>query len=182
MALPSLGAISMADYNAELKKTAGSQISMNDTGFRAITGKTTPNSTESMSDGYGKSAEYVFNYTIASHTNNFEIRQAALNAGWNGTTPLNATITINNGVYVYSTSTGSYAFSTGTSFPAGTKLRLDNYGYILGRGGDGGAGGSISAGYGGGGAGPALYAGYTISINNGGVIAGGGGGGGGGGA
>lgn len=56
MALPSLGAISMADYNIELKQSTTAQVSLNDTNVRKLLGKTTASSTISMSDGYGRQA------------------------------------------------------------------------------------------------------------------------------
>lgn len=124
---------------------------------------------------------FEFTQTISSDTNNYDLRSAAIAAGWDTVTPLDATVTINSGVYVGSTSTGSYAFQTGSGFPAGSVLRLINNGIILGRGGDGGNGGQWSAnGSGGGNAGPALLASAAIQITNNNQIAGGGGGGGGG--
>jgi len=82
---------------------------------------------------------------------------------------------------VYSTSTGSYAFDTGSTFPAGSTLALTNNGIILGRGGDGGTGGlNTTPGTAGGAGGPAFIARYAISVTNNGTIGGGGGGGGGG--
>jgi len=55
MALPSSGAISLENIRTELSQSG--TISMNDTTVRALSGKTTPNSTEIMpTDFYGKSA------------------------------------------------------------------------------------------------------------------------------
>jgi hypothetical protein len=131
-----------------------------------------------MSNFYGKSLTFNFSPTIASNTTNYNLKSAAIAAGWNQTAPLNATVTINGGVYVYSTSTGAYAFQTGVTFPAGTTLRLINNGIILGMGGAAGVGGVNNlAGGAGAGGGPALLAQHAIQITNNGVIAGGGGGG-----
>jgi hypothetical protein len=130
---------------------------------------------------------YVFAQTISTNTTNYNLKSAAIAAGWNQTDVLQATVTINSGVYVYSTSTGAYAFSTGTTFPAGSTLALVNNGTILGMGGGGGIGaGSYNPAYGaistaGAVGGPAILAQNAISITNNGVISGGGGGGGGGG-
>jgi hypothetical protein len=138
-----------------------------------------------MSNFYGKSASFTFNQTIAANTTNYNLKSAAIAAGWNQTAPLDATVTINSGVYVYSTSTGAYAFQTGVTFPAGTILRLINNGTILGAGGAGGNGRSIASGYvatggtNGGAGGPGLLAQQAITITNNGSISGGGGGGGG---
>jgi len=131
--------------------------------------------------------EFVFNQTISSDTTNYNLKSAAIAAGWDQTVPLVATITINAGVYVYSTSTGSYAFDTGSSFFAGSTLALINNGIILGRGGDGGQGAFYNSGTdsivganrNGTTAGPAFIARYAISVTNNGTIGGGGGGGGG---
>lgn len=117
--------------------------------------------------GVGNS-EFRFDDTISSYRANYDIRAAAVAAGWNQITPLVANITINSGVVVGSTSTGSYAFDTGATFPDGTLLSLTIAGHIEGMGGASDANG-----------GPALRAQYPISINNGaGTIGGGGGGGG----
>ena len=131
---------------------------------------------------------YNFTQTISVNTANYNLRAAAVTAGWNQILPLNATVTINSGVYVYSTSTGAYAFDTGSTFPTGTSLSLINNGIILGMGGSGGLGGGATApggiivledcpGFVGG---PAIIARYAISITNNSIISGGGGGGGGG--
>lgn len=179
MALPSLGAISMADYNTELQNPAGTQISMNDTSFRGIVGNTVDSSTISMTSGYGKSNKKTLTRTISSLTLNYDMRADAIALGWDGVTRLDFTVTINNSVVVGSASTGSYAFYISPTFPAGTTLTVNNFGYIVGLGGTGGAGTTTNGGPGYGG-GPALYAGYAVNLNNGGVIGGGGGGGGGG--
>jgi hypothetical protein len=162
---------------------------MDDAGFRSLLG--TPRGEISMINSYGKTAGgfagFVFTATIAANTANYNLKTAAIAAGWDQVLPLSATITINAGVYVYSVSTGSYAFDTGATFPTGTILTLINNGIILGMGGAGAMGGgwlpnaaTSPPGSGVGGGGPALRAQYAISITNNGDIAGGGGGGGGG--
>lgn len=180
MALPSLGAISMADFNTELQNPAGTQISMNGTNFRGIAGVTADSSTISMSHGYGKSNFKTLTRTIASNWGNYDMRADAIALGWDGVSKLNFTVTINNGVVVYSSSTGAYAFYISPTFPAGSTLTVNNYGYIVGRGGDGGAGSNYTTSWStptAGTGGPAFYAGYSVSLNNGGIIGGGGGGG-----
>jgi hypothetical protein len=132
------------------------------------------------------SCAFTYTYTISSDTTNFDLRQAAINAGWDGVQQLLATITINSGVNVYSTSTGSYAFYVSPTFPAGSSLSLINNGYIVGGGGGGGGGGPLTGvgvtatGAAGSAGGPALYVGYALKVTNYGTIGGGGGGGGGG--
>lgn len=126
---------------------------------------------------------FTFSPIISSNTLNYNLKSAAIAAGWNQTDPLYATVTVNGGVYVGSTSTGAYAFDTGVTFPSGSTFVLYNNGYILGCSGAGGAGINYSnvGGAVGSGGGPALRAQVAITIYNYGTIGGGGGGGGGGG-
>ena len=115
---------------------------------------------------------FVFAPTINADTANYNLKAAAIAAGWDQVAPLIATVTMNSGVVVYATSTGGYAFDTGATFPAGTVLTLICPGFICGMGGAGGAyNGNGSNG------GAALRAQYALAVDNsGGVIAGGGGG------
>lgn len=94
----------------------------------------------------------------------------------------NIRLTINSGVVVYSTSTGSPALTTGSSWTAGDILTIINNGTILGRGGAGGNGSTGGTGGTGGSGGGALQAQFAVSIDNQNRIAGGGGGAGGGGS
>lgn len=166
MGLQSSGAISFSNINTELGVSSTATRSLNDTTTRTLFG--IASGAISMSDGYGKAN--AFNFVISSNTTNINLRSAALTAGWNGTSKLIATI--NSGVVVYSTSTGSYAMTVNGSFPGG--VDLINNGTILGKGGDGGSSDGV-----GGNGGPALLVQSTIAIDNtSGRIAGGGGGGG----
>lgn len=123
---------------------------------------------------------FEFSPIITSSTVDYNLRDAAISAGWDGEILIRATVTIESGVQVGGSSAASYAFSTGSGFPAGSTLELINNGYIVGAGGKGGVStGWTSAGGNGYNGGPALRAQYTLSINNNGVIGGGGGGGGG---
>lgn len=195
MALPSRGAISFSDINAELGRSRTAQINLGDVSVRSLVG--TPAGagagTIGLSAGYGKASGGIssFSYTtsITVNTPNYNLKTAAIAAGWDQISILNATVTIAAGVYVYSVSTGSYAFDTGANFTTGTTLALINNGTILGMGGVGGGNARYDApGYtlvnatAGAAGGPALNAQYAIAITNNGSIAGGGGGGGGGGA
>jgi hypothetical protein len=182
MTIPASGPISLNDVNIELGNASGTAITMPNSSIRTLTGISS-GPIILPTDFYGKSLAFVYNPTIASDITNYDMYADAVAAGWNQTAPLSMSVTVNSGVNIYSTSVGSYAFSTNTGFPTGTTLTLINYGNIVGRGGDGGQGGGPrTAGYGGGSAGPGLYAGYTITVYNYGAISGGGGGGGGGGA
>lgn len=169
--------------NIELGRSATATISMNDSAVRTLFG--VASGAISMSQGYGKSNNFVFNQTISSNTTNYNLRNAAISAGWNQVAPLVATITINGGVYVSANSTGTPAFATGSSFPSGSTLSVVNNGFIVGMGGAGGNGASASsstgvAGTAGSTGGLALSVSAATSVTNNGTIAGGGGGGGGG--
>lgn len=122
------------------------------------------------------SAGYSLNLIVAADTLNYNMRSAAIAAGWDGITPINLTCTVNAGVVIRASSTSSYAVDTHSSWPTGSTITLINNGTISGRGG---AGGSIWGTHAGGSGGPAFrnqFAGLKI-INNG-VIQGGGGAGG----
>ena len=120
---------------------------------------------------------FVFNATISADTTDYNLRAAAIAAGWNQTSPVAATVTVNSGIVVSGTSAAGCAFDTGTSFPVGSELKLINNGFICGMGGKGGdaytAPSNAQAG------GTALRAQHAIQVTNNGTIAGGGGGGGG---
>ena len=175
MALQTSGAISLANIQTEFGGSNPIAISEY---YGAAAGVPT-SGTIAISHFYGKSSQ--FSFTISSDTTNASLSTLATAAGWDGSSALVATI--NSGVYVYSTSTGTPALTVSGSYPAG--VSLINNGYIVGMGGTGGYGYSGTnypnyghAGYSGGGA---LSVSSAISITNNGTIAGGGGGGGGGG-
>lgn len=187
MALNASGPISLGGSTTgqsiavELGLSPTAAISLNQTNVRTLAG--VPSGAIVMpTNFYGKSNAYVFNATISANTYNYNLRAAAVAAGWNQTTALQATVTINSGVYVGSTTTGGVAFTWTGSYPSGSTLSIINNGTIEGAGGAGGdatqngAGGSGSAG------GPALQGNYAVSITNNNIVGGGGGGGGAGGA
>lgn len=128
---------------------------------------------------------FTGNFTIASNTANVNWTTLLTNAGWNGTTPVNTSITVNSGVVVYSTSTGTEALKQGGAFPAGSTASIVNAGTVTGKGGAGGVGGGDTGsanGVNGAVGGIGITIDSAVSIDNtGGIIAGGGGGGGGGG-
>jgi hypothetical protein len=177
-----IGSITGQSIAKELTLSETAQLSLFDSSVRTLLG--VASGPISMFNGYGKSSgpsNFTFNQTISSDTTNYNLKSAAIAAGWDQTVPLVATITINSSIYVYSTSTGSYAFDTGSSFYSGSTLALVNNGTILGRGGNGGNGGlNATPGTAGGTGGPAFIARYAINVTNNGTIGGGGGGGGGG--
>lgn len=128
-----------------------------------------------------KITPFIFNQTISVNTYGYNVREAATLAGWNTADPLLATITINSGVVVGAESAQNFAFSSGLSFPLGSKLTIINNGTIAGMGGKGADSGKLAqlvAAQSGGLGGTALFVNLkTTLINNGLIVAGGGGGG-----
>ena len=127
-----------------------------------------------------------YDLIISSHTANYDLKTAAIQAGWDGSSAATFNVMINSGIYVYSTLSSAPAFDTGANFPSGTIINLINNGFIYGKGGDGGNAGLGNAfspipGAAGSDGGTAILAQHQINISNNGTIAGGGGGGGGGG-
>ena len=173
MALPSSGSISLGQVNTELGVSATATRSLNDATTRTLFG--VGSGQISLSQGYGKANQFAF--TISANQTNADLRTLALNAGWNGSSKVVATI--NSGVYLTSNSTGTPGLIVTGSFPGG--LDLINNGYIVGMGGNGGSGGSSGGGGSGGSGGTGLAVSTGVTITNNGTIAGGGGGGGGGG-
>jgi hypothetical protein len=135
---------------------------------------------------------FEFNDIISSDTTNYNLKEAAIAAGWNKVVPIIATVTINSGVIVGATTSDRYAFDTGADFPSSTgwftvesALTIINNGYIVGHGGAGGSYGFNRTGIPsdfsdrtGGPGGSALLAQFRTTVINNGLIAGGGGGGG----
>lgn len=172
MALNASGPISLGGTTAgqsialENGGTGTSQISLNDTAVRNLAGVAS-GQIVMPTNFWGKSN--AFTGTISTNQTNLNLATWASANGWNGSSA--ATITIAAGVYIYSTSTGTPALTTG-NFPNG--LTIINNGYIMGMGGAGGEQGVGNAG------GNAISLSVATSITNNSYIGGGGGGGGGG--
>lgn len=190
MALPSSGAISLSQVNVEFGRVATTQLSMGDLyrgGPIVPSGMTQVPASGAISLAHFRGADNSQTVTLtAGKYPNMTLRDQALSLGWDGQRSLR--FVINAGAVVYGTS-GNYACLVAGSFPNG--LRLINYGYIVGHGGNGGGGtpylGGGTAAYGtlpqtGGMALCFLNAtsSSAILLENYGWIAGGGGGGGGG--
>lgn len=166
MALQTSGAISLNDMHVELGATSGTEVSLNDADIRGLINKAS-GAQASFSEWYGAANAYA--YTISSNVQNADARTLALADGWDGTTPLQ--VTISSGVWCYATSISNGGLTLSGSFPNG--VSIINNGNIAGMGGSGNGGNG----------GPALYitTSDTVDITNnaGAFIAGGGGGGGG---
>jgi hypothetical protein len=158
--------------NVELGRSGTASINMNESAVRTLAG--VPSGAITMNNFYGKANQ--FSFTVSANTTNFNLRSAAVSSGWNQNSRV--VCTINSGVTISSTSTGTAACTINGSFPGG--VEMINNGTILGAGGAGGGGNRGGASGGGGGLG--LLVQSAVTINNVNRISGGGGGGGGGGA
>jgi hypothetical protein len=116
-------------------------------------------------------------YTITTNQQELNLRNWLLAQGWNGVNPVY--VTVNSGVYIWSDNTSVPALTIDGNFPNG--LVIENYGYIMGRGGNAGnAGNAVPslqnvAGQNGG---PAILTSVELNINSSNGYIGGGGGGG----
>lgn len=167
MAIQSSGAIALQDIEDEFGGAGSISLSEYYRNGTKVTSNNTsvPTSgTISLSNFYGATNQFTFN--ITSSTQNANIRTLAVNAGWDGSAPLIANV--NAGIYLWSDSTSTGGAIIAGSFAGG--LTLNNYGKIIGRGGDADQDG-----------GPALTvasSGVAVVNASGAYIAGGGGGGG----
>ena len=179
MTLPVSGAISFNAINVELGQPGTTQANINQATYRTLAG--VPSGQISLSNFYGKSNRVSASATISANTANYTLNTAKAPGYVAGVTDM--VLTINGGVFVSSSSTGTAALIVNTSWAAGDTVRINNGGTIVGRGGDGGAGrvNAPSTGGTGGGGGLALQVQRALTMNNTNRIAGGGGGGGGGG-
>jgi len=185
MALTSGGTIAISNVSVELARASTASTNLNETAVRTLFVKPTALSTIAMSDGYGKVNRVTVNYNFTTNNNYYTVTlgttapttgtyiagktDAVINVGSNGSP-----------IYLYSNAVGSPALTIAGG-TAGDTITINNYGYILGCGGDGGSwlnGSSASGGNGGTGISIASLSSISVQINNQGYICGGGGGGG----
>jgi hypothetical protein len=171
MAIQASGAISLANVQTEFG--GANPISLSE--YYRNGAYVTPNNTSVPTSGTIALSSFYnavkqFEYTISSSIQQHTINSTWLTGvGWDGTAPV--IINIGSGVYVWSDSVSIGGLTIATP------LTLNNYGYIIGRGGNGANGGGNYGQAGG----PALVSstsGITINNMSGAFIAGGGGGGG----
>lgn len=74
---------------------------------------------------------YSFVASISANSNNYDVRAAAVAAGWDQIKPLSATLTVNAGVTLGSTSASTPALSASGTFPAGSTFVFVNNGSVL---------------------------------------------------
>jgi len=111
--------------------------------------------------GFGKRAAGPFLNTITTNQTNLNLATYATSNGWDGAAP--AIITIDTGVYVISSSTGTPALTTG-AFPGG--LTIINKGYIAGKGGSAVVGSGPTGGAAGPSGGNSISLGGNTTIDN----------------
>jgi len=171
MTLASSGTISIGgstptrSINLELGLSATANSSIGQASFRTLAG--VPSGAISLSNFYGKSNRAALSYTYSANTANASLNVTTISGYVAGTSDI--TITVNSGVYLYSTTTAGSGLTL-TGGTTGDTITLVNNGYIMGQGGAGNSGAG----------GPALSLGFPITINNTNPVAyiGGGGGGG----
>jgi hypothetical protein len=173
MALPATGPLSFLQLRTEF--SASGSVNLYD--YRrngGIVGAGAPNVPTagmiSLSQFHGAANQFLL--TISANAVNMNLRNEAMNFGWDGSAPL--VVVINSGVYIVSNNTAVPALTIDGTYPDGVKLT--NNGWIIGMGGAGG--GHSATGFNGLPGGPGLKVLSTVTIANNGSIAGGGGGGG----
>lgn len=160
MTMNSSGPISLAGTTAgqsieiENGGNGTTQISLNDAAVRSLAG--VPSGAITMpTNFYGKSNRVALTVTFTTNTANAATNVSALGGYVSGKSDV--TITVNSGVYLYSTSTAGYGYNL-TGGTTGDTITLVNNGYICGMGGLGGAyngGAALNVG-----------TGISITVNN----------------
>ena len=149
MALQTSGQISLANIAAEFGGSAPHSMSEYYGGGDNVPAGANPGIATSgeinMNSFYGGVAATVLN--ITSNVNNYDIGAQAIAAGGDKSTPV--ILTINAGVTVGSTSTGTAAMYTGTGWSSGTTINITNNGSIVGASGSNSTGTAGSGGSGG---------------------------------
>lgn len=170
MALQSSGPISLLDIANEFGGTAPHSLSEY---YGA--GGVVASGAISLSLFYGLSnVPPSFEFSITSNVQEGTLSTLALNAGWDGSSPIIATIASNIWLFSDNTSVAGLTVNVANS-------TIVNNGRIIGKGGKGGNGNLATGEFTGGNGGPAISVtagGVTIINNSGAFIAGGGGGGG----
>jgi hypothetical protein len=174
------GSTANRSINVEFGRSATATTSMSQLyrggGIITTNNTSVPTSGEiSISNFYGASNRIPVSYTFSASAANSSLNVTTIGGYTAGVSDI--TITVNAGVYLYSTGTGTPGLTL-TGGASGDTITLVNNGLIMGMGGGGGLGGPASNGSSGG---IALQLGYPTTVNNtspAAYIGGGGGGGG----
>jgi hypothetical protein len=152
MTLPASGAISFNAINVELGVAGTTSASLNQASYRTLAG--VPSGAITMSNFYSKSYRVALSSTFSANASNQTVALASLSGYVAGKSDI--TVTVNSGVYVYSTciATPAITFTGGTT---GDVVTLVNNGFIMGQGGQGGQSQT---------GGPAISLSYPVTINN----------------
>ena len=178
MALPSSGALKLSDVNVELGLGSTTQRGLGQATTRSLYGVAS-GAIRLAADGYGKSNRVALSYTYSASAVSPSLDITTISGYSAGKSDI--TITVNGGIYLYATSTGTpgLTLSGGSS---GDTVTVVNNGFIMGMGGVGAKGlGGPPFRRNGNAGGIALQLGFNTTVNNtnGSAYIGGGGGGGG---
>jgi len=136
MALQSSGLIRLSQIQTEFGGSNPISLSEYYRGGAYVTANNTSvptSSTITLSNFYGATKQFTF--TLSTNQENWDLRSAATTAGWDGSAPL--IVNINSGVYVWSDTTATAGLIISGAFSGG--LTVNNSGFIMGRGGNGGS-------------------------------------------
>ena len=167
MTMPASGPLNMGGTSSpvsvaqELGLGLTSTITMDQANVRTLAGVGGSGTTWSMSSLYGKSNRAAISFTFSSTTANATLNVTTIGGYVAGKSDI--TVTINAGVYLYSTvnTTPGLTLSGGA---AGDTLTVVNNGFIMGMGGNGSqTRGTVTSGMNGG---TALSLGFTTTVNN----------------
>ncbi len=145
MTTPNSGHLLMSDVQKELAITVGSSLYLSDPAVEALAKVTS--ASYYMSALYGRTNRVTLRYTISTNAVNFFLNMNSLAGYIAGKTDL--ILTIGSGVYVYNGRTpttgwgdsGLYGGALNVHYTTdGDTLMINNNGYIIGAGGNGGSG------------------------------------------
>ena len=186
MAVPAGPQIKLSDVAAEFSDTAPHQMSEFYRGGAKV--PNVPGNAAVATSGAlglqsfaGTQNRSVVPLVISASTTNYDVYTQAAPSPLYTAGISDIEVTINPGVTVSSTSTGTYALNVPNAFNPTDTVKITNNGTVQGRGGNGGTGGtpfSPGGGYSGAAGGSAVYVNFPTTIDNVGSLTGGGGGGG----
>ena len=156
MAIPGSGPIKISELATEFGDTTPNSMSEYYRGGSLVPDSPTNSGVPAsgaiaLEDFYGAQNRVALALTISSSTQNYDVFTQANASPSYSAGSSDITLTVNPGVVVGSSSTGTYALQVPSGFTSGDTVTVVNGGTIIGRGGNGGSGGP---GYPSGNAGP----------------------------